>query len=111
MIGYIITAEQGYSIFNAINQAFANRGLQTSWNIANTPINSGEYIGYNFIPASDEILDTEIWKNLKVKDFPEFSNLIISLGGLDARIDIDPLCILTPIIEDLIFEESTEESV
>jgi len=92
MIGYITTKEQADFINSAIAKAQTDRGFPVFWLAGSPPINSGEYVGNYFIPADDHIFDTPLCGNpiQTPRDFPEFLMLIELLGGLDARIDLDP---------------------
>ena len=65
------------------------------------PIYTGDHAGKTLIPASDEILDTPLRQGQTPRDFPEFSQLIEALGGLDARVNISPEDLLDPNAPDL----------
>jgi hypothetical protein len=97
MIGFITTPEASAAVTRAISDAQTSRELPVFWLLIGMTIYSGEYAGMHFIPADDSILNTPLRGNpiQTPQDFPEFTLLIDLLGGLDARIDIDP-SIITP---------------
>lgn len=43
-----------------------------------------------------EMMATNLRGGLTPVDFPEFSQLVGALGGLEARIDLDPQAIIDP---------------
>jgi hypothetical protein len=97
MIGFITTPEASAAVTQAISDAQTSRGLPVFWQPGAYPIFSGEHAGQYFIPCDDAILFTPLTGN-PVKtppDYAEFTFIIESMGGLDARIDIDP-SIITP---------------
>jgi hypothetical protein len=57
---------------------------------------SGSDIGQHFIPFDDSALMTPLHGGTHVSDYPEFTSLLAMLGGLDARVDIDPLLVTPP---------------
>jgi hypothetical protein len=92
MIGYITSQEKAQEVLDAIHNAFVTRDVPACWTTGAMPIYSGEHTGKMFIPADDAILNTPLYlyPHLQCpKDFPEFEQIIASLGGLEARINID----------------------
>jgi hypothetical protein len=91
MIGYITTQEQAEEINAAIAKAQTDRGMPVFWLAGSIPIQSGIHAGMHFIPCDDNLLSTPLIGNPPQTpvDFPEFSTIIESMGGLDARIDLD----------------------
>lgn len=96
MTGYVTTQETSSTVTQAISDAQTSRNLPVFWLLVGTPIISGEHAGMYFIPADDNILATPLRGNpiQTPRDFPEFSQLIAALGGLDARVEIDPAVFL-----------------
>jgi hypothetical protein len=95
MIGFVVNAEQAEAANAAIAEAQTSRGMPVFWQPGAYPIFSGEHAGQYFIPCDDAILSTPLTGN-PVKtppDYAEFTFIIESMGGLDARIDIDPAII------------------
>jgi hypothetical protein len=92
MIGFITTSEISAAVTQAISDAQTSRNLPVFWLLVGTPIISGEHAGLHFIPTDDNILSTPLRGNpiQTPRDFPEFSQLIAVLGGLDARVEVDP---------------------
>ena len=80
----------------AIESAQISRGLPVYWLLIGELITSGEHAGKMFLCTDDASLDTPLRGNPPAtpRDFPEFSQLIAALGGLDARVEIDPAVFL-----------------
>ena len=98
MIGFVVNAEQAEAANAAIAEAQTGRGMPVFWQPGTYPIFSGEHAGQYFIPCDDAILSTPLTGN-PVKtppDYAEFPAIIESMGGLSARIDIDPSIITPP---------------
>lgn len=96
MIGFITTPETAEAILAGIEAAQVSRGLPHFWTVGKYPIYTGEHAGKVFIPADDAILNTNLRLGQTPMDFPEAPQLIAALGGLEARIDIDPAAIIDP---------------
>ena len=92
MIGFIVTPEQADAANAAIAEAQTSRGMPVFWLAGSYPIYSGEHAGSCFVPCDDATLSTPLIGHppQTPQDFPEFSAIIESMGGLNARIDIDP---------------------
>lgn len=90
MIGFVTTPDTSAAVTQAIRDAQTSRDLPVFWLLVGIPIYSGEYAGQSFIPADDDIITTPLRGNpiQTPQDFPEFAQLIASLGGLEARIDL-----------------------
>ena len=92
MIGFVVTPEQAQAAAEAVASVQIAHGSPVFWQPGAYPIISGEHAGKYFIPCDDAILSTPLTGN-PVKtppDYAEFSAIIESMGGLNARIDIDP---------------------
>ena len=89
MIGFVTTPETATEVLEAIRDAQLGRGHSHFWTTGSMPIYSGESAGMTLIPASDEILDTPLRQGQTPRDFPEFNQLIETLGGLEARVVVD----------------------
>lgn len=96
MIGFITTPETAQAVLDGIRTAQESRGLAHFWSTGSYPIFTGEHAGKVFIPADDAILTTNLRLGQTPMDFPEAPQLIAALGGLDARIDLDPAAIIDP---------------
>ena len=96
MIGFITTPETAATVIDGIREAQLSRGTAYYWTTGSEPIYSGDHAGQMFIPASDALLATPLRRGLTPRDFPEFDQLVTVLGGLDARIDIDPDVLINP---------------
>jgi hypothetical protein len=97
MIGFVVTPEQAQDANAAIAEAQTSRGMPVFWLAGSYPIHSGEHAGECFIPCDDATLATPLIGHppQTPQDFPEFTFIIESMGGLTARIDIDS-SIITP---------------
>jgi hypothetical protein len=98
MIGYVTTAETAEAVLAAIASAFDARNLPRFWSPGKYLIYSGKHAGKYFIPAGDGILDAPLMGSpvQTPQDFPEFSQIVAALGGLEARVEIDPAIITSP---------------
>ena len=97
MIGFVVNAEQAQAAAEAVAAVQVAHGSPVFWQPGAYPIHSGEHAGQYFIPCDTSILSTPLTGS-PVKtppDYAEFTFIIESMGGLDARIDIDP-SIITP---------------
>ena len=98
MIGFATTQEQAKAVNDAVAKAQIDRGLPVFWLPGSYPIFGGECAGKTFIPCDDAILNTPLLGSpvMTPKDFPEFSQIITALGGLDARVEIATEDIINP---------------
>jgi hypothetical protein len=98
MIGYITTSETADTVLDAIASAFDTRSLPRFWSPGKYLIYSGKNAAKYFIPAGDGILDAPLMGSpvQTPQDFPEFPQIIASLGGLEARVEINPAVITSP---------------
>ena len=99
MIGFITTPETSAAITAAVELAQTSRGLAPYVGIRGMPILSGPNAGQHFLPFDDLALTTPLHGGTHVSDYPEFSALLAMLGGLDARVDIDPELVNPPFLE------------
>jgi hypothetical protein len=100
MIGFITTPQISQAINDGVVQAQISRGLPVYWLPGKYPVHIGEYSGMVFIPYDDIIRNTILHNGLTPEDFPEFDQLVSILGGLESRINLDPTCIIDPILID-----------
>jgi len=98
LIGYILPPPAATAVLAAIAAAFDVRGRPRFWSPGAYPIYTGPHAGQMFIPAGDGILDAPLLGNppQTPQDFPEFAELIASLGGLEARAELDPADLIDP---------------
>jgi hypothetical protein len=102
MIGFATTQEQAQAVNDAVAKAQTDRSLPVFWLPGSYPIYGGEHVGKTFIPCDDAVLNTPLLGSpvMTPQDFPEFSQIITALGGLDARVEIAPEDITNPSLED-----------
>lgn len=96
MIGFITTPETSAAISAAVELAQTSRGLAPYIGIRGMEILSGANAGQHFLPFDDLALTTPLHGGTHVSDYPEFASLIAMLGGLDARVNIDPSLVTLP---------------
>jgi hypothetical protein len=96
MQGYITTPDTAAAINAAVSAAQTQRGLPVYWLPGSYPIHQGTYAGKAFIPLTDTMLATNLRGDMIPQDFPEFAQLTAMLGGLDARVDLDPQALIDP---------------
>jgi hypothetical protein len=101
MIGFVTTPETAAEVLDAIREAQTSRGSAHYWTTGSMPIHNGQHAGLTLVPASDEILDTPLRKGQTPRDFPEFDILVDSLGGLEARVDVDEENLVDPNIPQI----------
>ena len=102
MIGFVTSPAQAQAANDAVAQAQTDRGLPVFWLPGSYPIFGGEHAGKTFVPCDDAIMSTPLLGSpvQSPRDFPEFSQIITALGGLDARVEIAPEDIINPSLED-----------
>tara|TARA_B100001093_G_C26830737_1_gene1015964 strand:- start:610 stop:918 length:309 start_codon:yes stop_codon:yes gene_type:complete len=100
MIGFITDKQTAATVMDGIRQAQTSRGQHYYWTTGSALIYSGNHAGKTFIQASDFLLDTPLRNGLTPRDFPEFDELVAILGGLDARVEIDPKVLDDPDLDD-----------
>lgn len=96
MIGFVTTSQKAAGILKGIKNAQEGRGKAHYWTTGAYPIYTGEHAGKTFIPFDDTMKNTNLRNGLKPADFPEFPQLLNALGGLNARVDLDPQAIIDP---------------
>ena len=101
MIGFVTTPETATEVLDAIREAQLIRGHAHFWTTGSMPIYSGDHAGKTLIPADDDILDTPLRQGLTPRDFPEFTQLVETLGGLEARVDIYLQDLVNPNIPEI----------
>ena len=96
MIGFITSPEISAAITAAVELAQTSRGLAPYIGIRGMEILSGPNAGQHFLPFDDLALTTPLHGGTHVSDYPEFAALLAMLGGLDARVSIDPSLVTPP---------------
>lgn len=96
MIGFIVTPETSAAITAAVELAQTSRDLAPYIGIRGMEILSGANTGQHFLPFDDLALTTPLHGGTRVSDYPEFAALLAMLGGLDARVSIDPSLVTLP---------------
>ena len=84
MIGFLTTTETLAKVESGFSAAFANRGVPQYLTLGARP-----YGDQWFIPFGDDALTQPLYGNHVMTNFPEFTELIGLLGGMDARVDVD----------------------
>lgn len=96
MIGFITTLETSAAITAAVELAQTSRDLAPYIGIRGMEILSGPNAGQYFLPFDDLALTTPLHGGTRVSDYPEFASLLAMLGGLDARVSLDPSLVTLP---------------
>lgn len=97
MIGFITDQATAQAVNDAVGAAMTSWGLNTYWLPGMSEIFSGPHAGSWFIPFSDDKTRTMVLRQgMTVDDFPETAQLVAQLGGLDARVEIDPADLIDP---------------
>jgi hypothetical protein len=98
MIGFITQTETAAAVLDGVKQAMLSRGLPHFWSPGAYPVHAGPHAGSMFIPAGEVILNCPLIGNPVQcpTDFPEFAQIVATLGGLDYRVEIEPSDILDP---------------
>jgi len=102
MIGVATSPAQAQAANDAVAKAQTDRGLPVFWLPGSYPIFSGDHVGKAFVPCDDAVLNTPLLGSpvMTPQDFPEFSQIITALGGLDNRVEIAPEDIINPSLDD-----------
>jgi hypothetical protein len=93
--GYITDQTTADAVSAAVEAACDARGVARFIAVRGMPIFSGPHAGAVFIPLDDISLDQRLMHD-KMRDYPEFQQLVASLGGLDARVEIDAQDLIDP---------------
>ncbi len=94
MIGFVLAPAQATAILSAIEFAQTSRGLPVYWTPGGFTIFHGPFAGSVFIPFDDNMRSTNLRGGLTPMDFPETVSLLTSLGGLEARINLETSAII-----------------
>jgi hypothetical protein len=91
MIGFATTKEQADAVNTAIAKAQTDRRSPVFWLAGSIPIQSGIHAGRHFVQCGNNLLSTPLIGSPPQTpvDFPEFQIIVDTLGGLEARIDLD----------------------
>ena len=102
MIAFVSTQQTAQAINDAVAAAQTARGLPVFWLPGMYEIKAGQHAGSWLIPADDQILNTPLMGSpaQTPADFPEFAQIIASLGGLDARVEINSQDLIDPSISE-----------
>ena len=94
MTGFIVTTDQRDAIAAALDAAQEARGRKFL-HLGAILIRAGEHAGKHFIGLADKDL-TQKLSGIPLAEYPEFQQIVEFLGGLDARVDIDPSILIDP---------------
>ena len=94
--GYATDQETAAAISESVGLACDARETPRFIAITPMPIYSGDHVGEMFIPLPDSALEQVLWRGIKMKDFPEFQELVTGLGGLEARVEINADDLIDP---------------
>jgi hypothetical protein len=94
--GFVTEQATAESISAAVEAACDTRGVARFIAMHGRLIHSGQYAGQVFLPLADSDLQQVMYRGQCLPDFPEFAQLVAILGGLDARVEIEPSDIFDP---------------
>jgi hypothetical protein len=97
--GYITNPATADAVSAAVAAACDARGVARFIAVQGMSIFSGPHAGAVFIPLDDISLDQRLMHD-RMRDYPEFQQLVASLGGLDARVEIDAQDLIDPSISE-----------
>jgi hypothetical protein len=97
--GFITNQATADDVSAAVEAACDARGVARFIAVRGMPIFSGPHAGAVFIPLDDISLDQRLMHD-KMRDYPEFQQVVASLGGLDARVEIDAQDLIDPSISE-----------
>ena len=94
LTGYIVDEQTRDALADALDAAQESRGRKYL-HLGASLIHSGADAGKYFIGLADKDLAQKL-SGIPLADYPEFQQIIASLGGLHARVDIDPSIFIDP---------------
>ena len=94
LTGYIVDEQTRDALADALDAAQEARGRKFL-HLGALVIYTGEHAGGYFIGLADKDLAQKL-SGIPLADYPEFQQIIASLGGLHARVDIDPSILIDP---------------
>lgn len=94
LTGYIVDEATRDTISAALDAAQEARGRKYL-HLGAMQIYAGANKGKHFIGLADKDL-TQKLGGIALVEYPEFQDIIASLGGLDARVEIDPTILIDP---------------
>ena len=100
MIGYIVNEATANAILAGIDAAMDSRDLPRYWTVGKNYIHTGAHSGGWFLPFDEAMLGTILHRGMTPMDFPEAAAMVEALGGLDARVELDPSAIIDPASEN-----------
>ena len=96
MLGFIVTPAIATAVLDGIAAAQTSRGLSPYWTCGSYEILTGTHAGERFLPFDEQMMAIILREEATPMDFPETQQLLTLLGGLDARVDLDPSAIIDP---------------
>ena len=94
LTGYIVDETTRDALADALNAAQESRGRKYL-HLGAALIHKGASAGNYFIGLTDSDLTQKV-AGIMLQDYPEFQNIIETLGGLDARVEIDSADLIDP---------------
>ena len=94
LTGYIVDETTRDALADALDAAQESRGRKYL-HLGAAYIHTGASAGNYFIGLADSDLTQKV-AGIMLKDYPEFQDIITSLGGLDARVELDSADLIDP---------------
>ena len=96
MTGFIVPPAIAEAVLGGIAEAQTSRGISPYWTCGSYEIFTGTYAGECFLPFDENMMATVLREKETPMDFPETTQLLALLGGLDARVELDASAIIDP---------------
>ncbi len=96
MTGFIVTPTTATAVLDGIAQAQTSRGLSPYWTCGSYQIFTGTHAGKRFLPFDEQMMATVLREDATPMDFPETTQLLTLLGGLDSRVELAASAIVDP---------------
>lgn len=96
ILGFLTDEQTAAAIAAGVDAAQDARGVARYLAASAMPVLSGPHAGSIFLPFDDAALDQVMHRGMHLGDFPEFAQLVDMIGGLNARVEIDPQHIRLP---------------
>jgi len=100
MTGFIVASTIATAVLDGIATAQTSRGLYPYWTCGSFEVFTGTHAGKRFLPFDAQMMATILREGATPMDFPETTQLLALLGGLDARVELAASAIVDPDVED-----------
>jgi hypothetical protein len=88
MTGYLTDSKTAAKLCAALAEVFDDSQLPRFLFLNFMPVLSGTHAGKMFLPLADADIDRPIYRDMTLRDFPGMVDMIATLGGPKARVEI-----------------------